>query len=52
MIDATGATGEIFHYTFILFFFGTALLSFLYFWRKGSLDMDETPKMEMMQEDR
>ena len=46
--DWSGIYGGIFHYSMILAFFGSALLSFLYFWRRGKLDLDEEPKIQMM----
>lgn len=49
--DSSGICGGIFHYSLILAFMGSALLSFVYFWSKGRLDMDETPKIQMMIDD-
>ncbi len=49
--DTSGIYGGIFHYSLILAFMGSALLSFLYFWSKGQLDMDETPKIQMMHDE-
>lgn len=49
-VDSSGIYGAIFHYSLIFAIAGSALLAFLYFWRKGALDMDESPKMQMMQE--
>lgn len=49
--DTSGICGGIFHYSLILAFMGSALLSFVYFWSKGRLDMDETPKIQMMNDD-
>lgn len=46
--DSSGICGGIYHYSLILAFMGSALLSFVYFWSKGRLDMDETPKIQMM----
>ncbi len=46
--DGGGVIGHILHYAFILFLTGSALLVFIYFWRKGRLDMDEGPKHQMM----
>jgi len=49
--DTSGICGGIFHYSLILAFMGSALLSFVYFWSKGRLDMDEAPKIQMMTDD-
>lgn len=46
--DSIGIYGTIFHYAMIFAFVGSALLAFIYFWKKGRLDMDELPKYEMM----
>lgn len=48
ILDASGVYGGYLHYATIIFFVGSALMAFLYFWRKGSLDMDEEPKFQMM----
>lgn len=52
VLDGGGVYGNAFHYAFIIFFFGSALIIFLYLWSKGRLDMDEEPKMQMMEEER
>lgn len=49
--DASGVYGGIFHYALVFALVGSALLAFLYFWSKGRLDMDEEPKIQMMQDD-
>lgn len=49
--DSSGICGGIFHYSLILAFMGSALLSFVYFWSKGRLDMDEAPKIQMMNDE-
>ena len=49
--DGSGDYGGIFHYSMIFAFVGSALLSFIYFWRKGRLDMDEEPKIQMMRDE-
>lgn len=46
--DGSGAYGTYMGYGFRFFFGGTALLFFLYLWRRGKLDMDESPKMSML----
>jgi hypothetical protein len=51
VLDASGEVGTFVHYAFIIAFAGTAVLSFLYFWSKRRLDMDEEPKMRMMKDD-
>lgn len=50
-LDGGGVCGNIVHYAFIIAFVGSAFLVFLYLWRKGKLDMDEEPKIRMMQDD-
>lgn len=49
--DTSGIYGGILHYSLILAFMGSALLSFLYFWSKGRLDLDEAPKIQMMNDE-
>lgn len=49
--DDSGIYGGIFHYAMVFAFVGAALLAFLYFWKKGRLDMDEEAKIQMMQND-
>lgn len=51
MLDGGGMSGEIFLFTFAAATFGSALLAFFYFWRKGQLNLDESPKFEMMQQE-
>jgi hypothetical protein len=46
--DVSGIYGGILDYAIIFSIVGSALLAFLYFWSKGRLDMDEEPKMQMM----
>lgn len=48
--DTSGIYGGIYAYAFILALVGGAALAFIYFWSKGRLDMDEEPKLQMMQE--
>ncbi len=43
-------SGALFHYAFVLSMVGGAFLVFFYLWRKGRLDMDEEPKLQMMEE--
>jgi hypothetical protein len=49
--DASGVYGIIMHYSLVLTLVASAFLAFLYFWRKGRLDMDEEPKIQMMQDE-
>lgn len=49
-LDPSGVYGEILHYGFILAFVGAALLAFIFFWSKGRLDMDESPKYQIFEE--
>lgn len=49
--DASGIFGGIFHYSLIFALMGSALLAFLYFWRKKLLSFDEEPKIQMMHDD-
>lgn len=51
VLDGCGIHGYIMHYSLLFAMVGSALLAFFYFWRKGRLDMDESPKMQMMQEE-
>lgn len=50
-LDVLGIYGEIMHVAFVTAFVGSALLVFLYLWRKGRLDMDEEPKYQMLEDD-
>lgn len=50
-LDETGATGSLVHYAFIIAFVGSAFFIFLHLWKKGKLDMDEEPKITMMQDE-
>lgn len=50
--DSTGIYGAMFHYALVFFLVGSAFLVFFYLWRKGRLDMDESPKFQMMQEEK
>ncbi len=51
VLDVTGDCGSLVHYGFVIAFVGSAFLIFLYLWRKGKLDMDEEPKIRMMQDE-
>jgi len=50
--DIHGVYGAIFHYSLVIAIVGSAFLVFLYLWKKGRLDMDEEPKLQMMQDDK
>ncbi len=51
ILDGIGVYGGLLHFTFAAAFFGGALLIFIYLWRKGQLDMDETPAERMLEDD-
>lgn len=50
-LDGSGIYGSLFHFAFAGAFFGGALLVFFYLWRKGCLDMDESPAKHMLEDD-
>ena len=39
------------HWALVIAFVGSAFVIFLYLWKKGRLDMDEEPKIQMMTDD-
>lgn len=47
-VDGGGIYGSVLHYSLTVAMVGSAFLLFLYCWRKGRLDMDEEPALEMM----
>lgn len=49
--DPFGIYGTLFHYGLVFALVGSALVIFLYLWKKGKLDMDEQPKFQMMEKD-
>lgn len=49
--DSSGIYGGIMHYALVIALVGSAMLAFIYFWSKGRLDMDEEPKIQMMNDD-
>ncbi len=49
--DGGGVYGSIFYYSFTIAYVGSAFLVFIYLYLRKKLDMDEAPKMEMMDED-
>ncbi len=51
MKDGIGVYGYIFHYALLFALVGSTLLIFIYLWRKGRLDMDESAKEQMMKGD-
>lgn len=50
-LDGIGIHGAVFHWAMIIAFTSSALLALIYFWSKGRLDCDETPKFQMMKND-
>lgn len=51
-VDGFGIHGLVLAYATIFTFVGTAFILFLFFWKKGRLDMDEEPKMQMLREEK
>lgn len=47
-LDPSGVYGMLLHYAMTILLVGGAFIIFLYLWRKGRLDMDENPKIQMM----
>lgn len=50
-LDAAGVYGEILNYTIMAFFALSAFIIFLFLWYKGRLDMDESPKLHMLEDE-
>jgi hypothetical protein len=50
-LDSFGISGMAIAYALIIFFTGTALMVFIYLWRKNRLDMDESPKIQMLHDE-
>lgn len=50
-VDGFGVYGFLVHGMMVIFFVGAAFIAFLYCWKKGRLDMDEEPSIQMMQDD-
>jgi uncharacterized membrane protein len=50
-LDGVGIYGTVLHYSLLIAFSASTLLLFIYLWSKRRLDMDEGPKMQMMEED-
>lgn len=51
VVDGFGIYGNMLHYGIVVGLVGSALLIFTVLWKKGRLDMDEEPKLRMMQTD-
>ena len=49
-LDGSGECGSLVHYGFVLLLVGGAFLAFAYLWKKNKLDMDEEPKIQMMED--
>lgn len=50
-LDPSGIYGMLLHYAMTVVLVGGAIVIFIQLWRKGRLDMDESPKIQMMQTD-
>lgn len=50
VIDAIGFYGSMLTYAQVFFFAGSALVIVLYLWKKGQLDMDQSPAIKMLEE--
>lgn len=48
-LDGVGFFGNLFEYSMVVALGGSALLVFIYLWRKGRLDMDQEPAIAMME---
>ena len=51
ILDGVGLYGSLLHLVIAATFFGTAALIFFYLWRKGLLDMDQSPADKMLEND-
>jgi len=51
VLDAVGVYGMVLEYGIVIAMVGSAALILFHFWRKGALDMDEGPKMQMLEAD-
>lgn len=49
LLDGSGLYGDLFYWSSTIALCGSAVLFFIYFWKKGRLDMDESPAEEMLQ---
>lgn len=48
-VDGGGVQGSILYYSLTIAYVGSAFLIFIYLYSKGKLDMDEEPKIQMME---
>lgn len=51
LMDTVGFFGNLFEHVMVVALGGSAILVFLYLWRKGRLDMDQEPAVIMMEAD-
>jgi hypothetical protein len=51
VLDGGGIYGHFLHYALIIAMTGGTVLVFIYLWIKRRLDMDEEPKIQMMESD-
>ncbi len=51
VVDSYGVYGNYLHFALVICLVGSAFLIFIYLWTKGRLDMDEEPKIQMMQDE-
>lgn len=49
MTGPTVTSGAALHFGLLLGLFGSAVLAFLYFWRKGRLDMEQEVAEQMLE---
>ncbi|MBA2368441.1 MAG: hypothetical protein H0V82_05385 [Candidatus Protochlamydia sp.] len=49
--DGFGIYGNLLHYAMVIILVGSAIMVFIYLWKKGRLGMDEEAKYQMMQDD-
>lgn len=50
-LDGGGIYGYVFVNASVVALVGSAFILFFFLWRKGRLDMDESPKFQMMSEE-
>ncbi|MDR3625097.1 MAG: hypothetical protein P4L16_08185 [Chlamydiales bacterium] len=50
-MDSSGIIGQIFHYALVFAIMGMALFFLIYLWKKDRLDMDESPKYQMLKKE-
>jgi hypothetical protein len=51
VLDGQGMYGALLTYGLTWALMGSSILVFLVLWRRGKLDMDESPKYQMMDQD-